>query len=108
MTISTILSNAGISGTQSGGGAGQVGSAAQSGAAQGITSTSSSGSASISSGDEVSLSGVSQLLNNGAAQRTGMLASLASAVQGGSYSVSSSQVGTSMVSEMLARSGGLW
>jgi anti-sigma28 factor (negative regulator of flagellin synthesis) len=101
MKISNALGGSGgISGAQPPG----IGGAPQSGAAQGGTSVSSPGFSGISSGDEVSLSGVSQVLQASSAQRTESLASLASSVRTGSYDVAGSEVARSMVSEILARS----
>jgi hypothetical protein len=102
MKISTALGSDGISGVPPAG----VGGAGQSGALQSGTSVSSPGYSGISSGDEVSLSGVSKVLQNSSAQRTQSLASLASSVQTGNYDVPSADVGRSMVSEILARSSG--
>lgn len=104
MNISNLLSNAGLSGNRPDG-PGSAG-VAQTNAAQYSNSASATGSDSASSGDQVSLSGVSQLLNSGSVQRTAALASLTSAVRSGSYNVSGADIGRSMVSEMLARSSG--
>ena len=98
MNISTILGNGGSSEAQRAG----VGSTTQTGASQNATSASASGG--VSSGDQVSLSGVSQLISNGASERSSTIASLTSAVRSGTYNVSSSDIGSSLVSEMLARS----
>jgi anti-sigma28 factor (negative regulator of flagellin synthesis) len=67
---------------------------------------SSTGLGNVSSGDEVSLSGVSQILQSSSAQRTEALASLTSSVRAGSYNTSSADVGHSMISEILAQAAG--
>lgn len=101
MKISTDIGSAGVSENRSAG----LGETTQSGAVQNSTSARSASYLGASPGDQVSLSGVSQLLQMGSSNRVQTLASLTSAVRGGSYQVSSLNVGQSMVSEMLARSG---
>jgi len=55
--------------------------------------------------DQVQLSTVSQLLQNGSAERAGRIALLSSLVQSGQYGVSAANVSQSLVSETLAQSG---
>ena len=112
MNISNALSNIGVSGagpaeTRYGG----VGGTGLSGTGLSATvesgaAASSTGRGNVSSGDEVSLSGVSQILQSSSAQRTEALASLTSSVRAGSYNTSSADVGHSMISEILAQAAG--
>lgn len=97
MKISTSQIDGALSDTRSG----SVGAPAQIGA-----NSSSAAYAAPSSGDEVSLSGISQLLQNGAADRAGKIASLSNSVRAGGYDASASAVSRGLVSEMLARSSG--
>lgn len=64
-----------------------------------------SGTASLGSDDQVSLSSLSQLLRSSSADRASQVASLSNRVQSGQYQVPSSLLSQSVVSETLARTG---
>ena len=87
--ISSLVPQPGPSGVKSGGavGSGSV-----------PASLSSSGNS-----DQVSLSGVSQLLRGSSLDRASQIAALRAQVAAGQYDVSSSQVSQSIVTEMMAR-----